>query len=193
LGLPRTAPAQALNVDLSTISAATDVAFAFGAPLQEIVDLTFQSGPDARVPARLHLYNSASHLRYDVPVRSVLVRLRPKADVSDLSGKLAYVCGGKKVEFEYDVFRMWQQTVGPFLQGGLGVRMHESRAYDMAVEEGEIRRSHRVLLQQGRSPLGPPDPATESVLRSIQDLERLERMTEAILTAKSWQDLLSVA
>jgi hypothetical protein len=35
--LPRI-PAQPLNVDLSTISAATDVAFGFGAPLQEIVD-----------------------------------------------------------------------------------------------------------------------------------------------------------
>jgi hypothetical protein len=31
--LPRTAPAQTLNVDLSTISAATDVAFGFGDPL----------------------------------------------------------------------------------------------------------------------------------------------------------------
>jgi hypothetical protein len=32
-GLPRTAPAQTLNVDLSTISAATDIAFGFGDPL----------------------------------------------------------------------------------------------------------------------------------------------------------------
>lgn len=46
--LPHISPAQPLNVDLSTISAATDVAFGFGAPIQEIVDLNFQSGPDAR-------------------------------------------------------------------------------------------------------------------------------------------------
>ena len=45
---PQIEPAQALNVDLSTISAATDVAFGFGSPLQEIVDLNFQSGPDRR-------------------------------------------------------------------------------------------------------------------------------------------------
>jgi hypothetical protein len=69
--------------------------------------------------------------------------------------------------------------------------MHESTAYDMAVDEGRIDTSHRVLLRLGRKLLGPPDPAAESALRSIQDVERLERMTEAILTAKSWQELLS--
>src|SRR2546425_488443 len=102
-GFPQLAPVQALNVDLSTISAATDVAFGFGAPLQEIIDLNFQSGPDAAVPARLRLYNAAFHLRFQVPVRSVLILLRPKAESGDLTGKLAYVCGGKRVEFEYDV------------------------------------------------------------------------------------------
>src|SRR5438552_6523310 len=98
---PALKPAQSLNVDLSTISAATDVAFGFGAPLQEIVDLNFQSGPDPTVSARLHLYNAAFHLRYHVPVRSLLILLRPKAETNDLTGKLAYVSGDKRVEFEY--------------------------------------------------------------------------------------------
>ena len=40
--LPSIEPATALNVDLSTISAATDVAIGFGDPVQEIVDLNFQ-------------------------------------------------------------------------------------------------------------------------------------------------------
>lgn len=61
--LPRTALARTLNVDLSTISAATDVAFGFGSPLEEIVDLNFQSGPNQSLPARLHLYNAAFHFR----------------------------------------------------------------------------------------------------------------------------------
>src|SRR5207302_10308394 len=98
-----------------------DVAFGFGAPLQEIVDLNFQSGPDARVSSRLLLYNAAFHLRYQVPVRSVLILLRTKADSSELTGKLTYFCGGRRVEFEYDVVRMWQQPLEPFLHGGLGL------------------------------------------------------------------------
>jgi hypothetical protein len=69
--------------------------------------------------------------------------------------------------------------------------MHESTAYDMAVEEGRIEATHRVLLTLGRRLLGRPDPSVESALTSIQDVERLERITEAILTVKSWEELLS--
>jgi hypothetical protein len=73
-----------------------------------------------------------------------------------------------------------------------GVRvMHESTAYDMAVEEGCVKANHRLLLKLGRKLLGPPDPSVESALTSIQDVERLERMAEAILTVKSWEELLS--
>src|SRR5436189_1274785 len=94
-------PVQALNVDLSTISAATDVAIGFGDPVQEIADLNFQSGPDRNVDARLLLYNAAFHLKFAVPVRSILVLLRPKAETPGLNGKLSYVSGGKSVIFEY--------------------------------------------------------------------------------------------
>lgn len=91
------------------------------AALPEIVDLNFQSGPDLRLPARLHLYNEAFHLRYDVPVRSVAVLLRPKADTRNLNGKLVYGEGKNRVKFPYDVVRMWQQPIQPFLEGGLGL------------------------------------------------------------------------
>lgn len=69
--------------------------------------------------------------------------------------------------------------------------MHESTAYDMAVEEGCVKTSHRVLLNLGRKLFGPPKPSVEATVTSIQDVERLERMTEAILTVKSWDELLS--
>ncbi len=54
------------------------MAFGFGEPLEQMVDLNFQSGPDARVDSRVHLYSAALHLRFGVPVRSVLIiRLDP--------------------------------------------------------------------------------------------------------------------
>src|SRR5260370_26075179 len=118
-GLPRIEPAVALNVDLSTISAATDVGIGFGSPLQEIADLNFQSGPDPNVDARCLLYSAALHFRFKVPVRSLLILLRPKADVKALQGKLAYAAGASGVEFSYQVVRMWQQPVEPFVRGGL--------------------------------------------------------------------------
>ena len=255
---PSVKPAQSLNIDLSTISAARDVAFGFGVPLLEIVDLNFQSGPDLTLPSRVHLYNAVFHHRYQVPVRSVIVLLRPKGDAPNLTGKLAYACGGKSVEFNYDVVRMWQEPLQPFLHGGIGLLplatlcrmpddkplaeslrevvreidrrlaelgdyaqavrlmtaafvltgmriekedltniydgvriMHESTAFDMMIDEGEVRRSHRILLLQGRELIGPTDPATEAALLSIRDSERLERMAKAVLSAKSWAELLS--
>ncbi|MBI1830499.1 MAG: hypothetical protein HYR84_03500 [Planctomycetes bacterium] len=119
--LPAIEPVKALNVDLSTMSAATDVAIGFGEPLQEIVDLNLQSGPDPNVAARLLLYNAALHWRYLVPVRTVVVLLRPKAWVAGLNGKHSYGRGGKRVTFGYDVIRLWKEPVELFLQSGVGL------------------------------------------------------------------------
>jgi hypothetical protein len=61
-GLPAHEPATLINVDLSTVSAATDVALSFGDPVRVVVDLNFQSGPDAGVPGRLHLYDAVHQI-----------------------------------------------------------------------------------------------------------------------------------
>ena len=222
----------------------------------------FSVRPRRTSAAQLHLYNAALHLRYHTPVRSIAILLRPKADVPDLTGNLAYVCGGKRVEFEYDVVGLWKEPVEPFLHGGLGLLplatlcrmprdrplpealrqvvqqidrrllqesghaqavrlmtaafiltgsrvekedlpsiyqgvriMHETTAWDQWLDEGrlegDLRTSHRLLLRQGRKRFGPADAETESALTSIKDLERLERMAEALLTVNSWQELLS--
>ena len=112
--LPTIQPAVALNVDLSTISAATDVAIGFGDPIQEIVDLNFQSGPDPKVASRCHLYSAALHRRFDVCVRTILVLLRPKADSSEITGKMTYASGSSRVEFTYEVVRMWERRADDF-------------------------------------------------------------------------------
>ena len=121
LHLPTNVPARILNIDLSTVSAATDVAFGFGDPLQEIVDVNFQSGPDAYIASRLLLYNAAYHNRYPVPVRSILILLRASADLAVLTGQLSYHSGGTRVQFEYEMIRMWQQPLQVFLSGGLAL------------------------------------------------------------------------
>jgi hypothetical protein len=69
--------------------------------------------------------------------------------------------------------------------------MDELPAYDAYVMEGEIRAGHRLLLRLGGKLLGPPDPAVEAGLTSIQDVERLDRMADAITSVRSWQELLS--
>ena len=118
-GLPSNEPVVSVNVDVWTISAATDVALAYGEPARLIVDLNFQTGPDPALPRRLHLYNAALHERHNVAIRSILVLLRPKADAANLTGSLAYGEGRSRVEFGYEVIRLWQQPVESYLHAGL--------------------------------------------------------------------------
>jgi len=261
-GLPRNEPVAAINVDLSTLSAATDVALAYGEPVRQIVDLNFQSGPDASLPRRLLLYNAVLHFRYEVPVRSTLVLLRPKAETASLTGNLTYSDDRGGVTFGYEVIRLWRQPVETYLRAGLaalplatlclmpegkplpdslrdvvqaiqrrlgaeashadsvrlmtaayiltGLRvaketlasiyrgiglMQESTAFDEAIEEGELRgelkRSHRLLMRQGCRQFGDPDETIEAEIMAIRDLDRLDRLADAILTAKSWPELLA--
>jgi hypothetical protein len=261
-GLPTDEVVRPVNVDLSTISAATDVALAYGKPIREIVDLNFQTGPDVTLPSRLHLYSAALHRLHRVPVRTLLVLLRSQANTSNLTGVHAYGAGSSGVEFRYEVIRLWQVPVESILHAGLsalplatlcqmpageplpdamrnvvleiqrrlgneasheeasrlltasfilsGLRtknpvrnsiyrgvgvMNELTAYDEAVEEGEQRgkviQSHAILLRVGRKQFGPPDETTEVMLKSIQDLDHLNRLTDAILAVKSWSELLA--
>jgi hypothetical protein len=73
--------------------------------------------------------------------------------------------------------------------------MHESSAFELienrARQDGEVRRSHLLLLRQGRIQFGPADSATIGAIEAIRDLDRLERMGDAVLQVKSWSDLLS--
>ena len=82
LGIIGPQPAVLLNVDLSTISAATDFVLGYGDPLVRLVDLNFQSSRDADLIRRLLMYSALLHYRYGVPVhraRANTVELR--ADV----------------------------------------------------------------------------------------------------------------
>jgi hypothetical protein len=56
-----------------------------------------------------------------VPVRSLLVLLRSKADHWGLNGHLTYSSGDKHVTFEYGVIRLWQEPAAAFLHGGIGL------------------------------------------------------------------------
>src|SRR5687768_4449475 len=105
-------PARVLNVDLSTVSAATDIVLAHGDPLEHITDLNFQSGPDAFLDERLLLYHVLLRHEFHVPVHSVAVLLRPAADWHagiGSSGRLKYHVHRLrgKMDFTFEIVRLW--------------------------------------------------------------------------------------
>jgi hypothetical protein len=226
------------------------------------VDLNFQSGSDCDLDSRILLYAAALHHRYVVPVRSLLILLRPAAQSPHATGTVAFSLGQSRLEFRYETIRLWERPVDDYLKAGVGVlplaplcrmsptvpledavsaavrvidgrltsevpaaeaaelmtaayfitgarldfpmarqifrgvaRMIESSTYQGVLEEGRLegslRQSHRHLLLQGSLRFGAPDAATEAAIRSIADLERLDRMAAAILTAAGWPELLA--
>ena len=119
LDQPPSGPVEVLTPDLSTLTAFTDIVLRTGASL---LHLDFQSGPDPTLPRRVLLYNVLLHDNYGLPVHSVVVLLRPRADRSDLTGEVGYAArpGRGRLEFAFEVVRLWQVPAERLLASGLG-------------------------------------------------------------------------
>ncbi|HZW32631.1 MAG TPA: hypothetical protein VFF52_18100 [Isosphaeraceae bacterium] len=117
------ADVRALNVDVSVISTATDVVLGHGDPLRSAVDRNFQTGRDPELPGRICLYNAALHHILHVPVHSVVILLRPTADAAHLTGRHTDTGQPRrgKMDFRYEVFRIWPLPARRLLRCGPGV------------------------------------------------------------------------
>ena len=69
-------------------------------------------------------------------------------------------------------------------------KLHDSSAYDLILDQGRIEGEQRLLLRLGRKRLGQPGDAIISALHGIKDLDRLERLGDAVIDVASWQELL---
>jgi predicted transposase YdaD len=119
---PPTLPVRLLNVDLSTVTAAADVVFGLGDPLQEVLHLDAQAGPDHDKHRDLLAYNALLHRQYRVPVHSLLLLLRRQALLHVQTGTLSYAPrpGRGRMDFGYEVLRLWERPVEALLASGLG-------------------------------------------------------------------------
>jgi len=57
--------------------------------------------------------------------------------------------------------------------------------------QGRIEGARDVLFRQGRIRFGRLDKSTRAAIEAIDDLDRLEQLSERLLTAASWADLLA--
>ncbi len=121
-GLPPDGPVQAIDANLSTITAEADKVLRVGGPDPWLAHVEFQAGRESQLPRRLLRYNTLLDDRHDLPVRSIAVLLRPAADGPELSGtyRRSLPGSGPFLEFGYAVLRIWKQPVESVLAGGLG-------------------------------------------------------------------------
>jgi hypothetical protein len=71
--------------------------------------------------------------------------------------------------------------------------MEESTTYQAIIRKGRLSGVREVLLRQGRKRFGPVDEATEAALKAINDVRKLDELSERILDVGSWQELLQPA
>jgi hypothetical protein len=117
-----TRPVAVLNVDLSTVTTSTDFVVGLGEPPEELLHIDFQSSADEGKHADVLVYNALLHRQYRVPVHSIALLLRPAAAHSNLSGAVSYApsAGRGRMQFEYQVVKLWERPAEELLAGGLG-------------------------------------------------------------------------
>ena len=77
--------------------------------------------------------------------------------------------------------------------------MRESSGYQLILDEGreegrvqgELRHARKMVLRLGRQKFGAPTPEVEAAVQAIADLDRLDRMSDRLFNAATWQDLLA--
>jgi hypothetical protein len=69
--------------------------------------------------------------------------------------------------------------------------LKDSSFYQVLLKEGRIKEAQELMFRQGRLRFGRLDKATRSAIEAIDDLEPLQRLSERILTATNWRDLLA--
>jgi hypothetical protein len=71
--------------------------------------------------------------------------------------------------------------------------MKESVTYQAIVEQGRVEARQEVLLELGEKRFGPPGESTTAAIRATTDLDRLKQLSDRLLDASSWQELLGGA
>src|SRR5579872_3699874 len=115
-------PITTLDTDLSSTLQA-DRLFQVEGPSRAILHLELESTGRLGIPAELLRYNIAAWGVTGLPVHSVVMLLRPKANASDLTGHYEIDGGDKQayLSFRYTVVRVWEESVDGLLAAGPGI------------------------------------------------------------------------
>jgi hypothetical protein len=137
---------------------------------------TVPPAPLGQLPAGLSLQEGLADV-----IRRLVERLEREATPEQAHKLLtaAFVLTGLRVD---------KAMVRQLFEGARAMR--ESSAYQLILEEGATEQNQKIVLLQGRRRFGEPDEATRAAVQAITDLTRLERLSERMFDAGSWEELL---
>jgi predicted transposase YdaD len=72
-----------------------------------------------------------------------------------------------------------------------GVALGEARGVALGEALGEAKALRDIILRLGRRHLGEPSPHVVETLMSLSEVERLQQLTDRLLDATSWEELLA--
>jgi predicted transposase YdaD len=116
-------PVQIEDTDLTTLVAEADKVLRVLARHPYLLHLEFQSGPDESLIVRLFRYCLLLHIKYGLPIETVLILLRDTADGPLITGEWRVPGIGRRqvMTFKYRVLRVWQIEPETLLGGGLSL------------------------------------------------------------------------
>lgn len=124
LAFAKLPPGQTIEVvdgDVSSISAMADKVIRVISQTPYIAHFEFQSASDPDLDERILFYNVLLRRRHRLPVRSVVILLRPQAQPKAVTGGVREaVAADAMLEFRYRLIRVWETPVESVLAGGLG-------------------------------------------------------------------------
>lgn len=111
----------------------------------------------------------------------------PGIMLKDVAGYAYTMCG---LRYTRDQIRSFFMAIRTILQ--------DSDTVQELLEEGEAKgleqaktRARAVLVKQGRKRFGGSDAAAEAAVNAIDDLDRLDRMADALLDVTTWAELVA--
>lgn len=115
-----------VDADLSTVTAAADKVLRVNRTRGDLlVNLEAESGHAGDAPDKALFYSSLLRRRHGLPVRSVVLLMRPEANATDVTGRLELrenpEDGEPYLVFRYHVVRVWQQPLETILSGPVGL------------------------------------------------------------------------
>jgi hypothetical protein len=121
---PGGSPAIVIDADLATVSGAADKVIRVGRGRNRwLLMVEFLASYKSHVPERTQWHSTLLAHRHRLPVRSVIVLMRPAADGPAMNGMYERACPGEKpyLTFRYRVVRLWQVPAADMLSGGPGL------------------------------------------------------------------------
>lgn len=115
-------PVTVIDADISTVTAAADKVLRVESAEPWILHLEFQASRDVTLPRRLLHYNVLLGIRHELPIRTLVILLRPVADGKELTGQVQWRLphGRPYLAFDYELIRLWELPPEAILEGGLG-------------------------------------------------------------------------